>query len=112
MQWHTLTEAKQLESIQVASFDRPQLIFKHSTRCGTSDIAKYRLEQSFTMLQNQYTLWYLDVIRFKQLSADIAGKFQEIHESPQVLVIQNNACTLAQSHFEIDSEELLAFVES
>ena len=45
MKWNELTEENQNMAIRERSFQRPQVIFKHSTRCGISSVAKSRLEK-------------------------------------------------------------------
>ncbi|HQX71566.1 MAG TPA: DUF2847 family protein, partial [Chitinophagaceae bacterium] len=39
MNWIDLTSENQLKDIIASSYDRPQIIFKHSTRCSVSSIA-------------------------------------------------------------------------
>ncbi|MGZ5221238.1 MAG: monothiol bacilliredoxin BrxC family protein, partial [Chitinophagaceae bacterium] len=46
MNWIPLKDEAGLEIIKMKSADQPQLIFKHSTRCGTSSMIKNRLEKS------------------------------------------------------------------
>ncbi|MFM7326556.1 MAG: monothiol bacilliredoxin BrxC family protein, partial [Nodosilinea sp.] len=44
MDWKHLTSIDQLEAIAVNSFNTPQVLFKHSTRCSISSMALNRLE--------------------------------------------------------------------
>ena len=42
--WKVLDREAQVEELIRKSFEIPVVIFKHSTRCGTSAMAKYGLE--------------------------------------------------------------------
>ena len=46
MDWHNLINENQLDELVVKSQERPQLIYKHSTRCGTSSLIRNRLERA------------------------------------------------------------------
>ena len=48
--------------------------------------------------------FYLDLLAFRQLSNAIAARLNVPHQSPQVLLIINETCTLHASHSEILSE--------
>jgi bacillithiol system protein YtxJ len=99
--WHDLSEESQLNDLIQASYLRPQLIFKHSFRCGTSAMIEHRLHQLSDDLGWD---WYqLDLIRYRSLSNAIASRFKVWHESPQVLVIDQGACTAHTSHSAITS---------
>ena len=45
MRWKDLTTEEQLEAIKQESAEKPVVIFKHSTRCSISSMAKMRLER-------------------------------------------------------------------
>lgn len=104
MNWINLTEDQQLEAIRQESNARPIVIFKHSTRCAISSMAKNRLERS-TQPEN-IDFYYLDLIRHRDISNKIAENFQVHHESPQILLIKNGECIYEESHNGIDMEEI------
>lgn len=87
------------------------LIFKHSTRCSISSTAKFRLE-SFWENDEKFPTYYLDLIKFRELSNKIANDFNVRHESPQVLVIKNGKCIFNASHLSISVKEILALVKN
>jgi bacillithiol system protein YtxJ len=104
MNWIDLTSELQLTGIRELSRTRPQVIFKHSTRCSVSSMAKIRLERHD---QPESTDFYLlDLIRFRSLSDKIASNFEVHHESPQVLLIKNNSCVYEESHNGISMDEI------
>lgn len=107
MAWHELASVSELDSIVRASADKPQLIFKHSTRCPISAGAKYRLDNSLRKLESSFDCHYLDLIAHRDVSNAIAQRFQVIHESPQVLIIRNGASSFDISHSTIREDIIL-----
>jgi bacillithiol system protein YtxJ len=105
MIWNELTEASQLEEIRRQSMEQPVVIFKHSTRCSISSMAKSRLERG--VAPEGIAFYYLDLIRYRSLSNEIAGLFHVHHESPQVLLIRNGGCVYNESHNGISMEEII-----
>ncbi len=104
MQWIPITSKEQIEEIKNLSNHKPQLIFKHSTRCSISSIAKSRLEKS--LAPEGVDFYFLDLIEHKQISNQIAEDFSVYHESPQVLLIKNGECIFDESHTGISMDEI------
>ena len=105
MNWINLDSEQQLDEIRERSASRPQVIFKHSTRCPTSSLVKRRLEGSAP--PQTFDFYYLDLINHRRVSNKISEDFQIAHESPQVLVIRNGKCIYDESHLGIDMDEIL-----
>ncbi|RYY71827.1 MAG: bacillithiol system redox-active protein YtxJ [Chitinophagaceae bacterium] len=104
MNWNPLNEVAQLEAIKKDSFEQPQVIFKHSTRCSISSMAKNRLDRSDAPAGINF--FYLDLIAHRDISNKIAEDFSVEHESPQVLVIRNGECVYDESHSGISMDEI------
>jgi bacillithiol system protein YtxJ len=104
MDWKELTDEKQLEQIKTLSSTTPQLIFKHSTRCSISSMAKNRLERS--AMPSGIDFYYLDLLRYRNISGRIETDFMVAHESPQVLLIKNGECIYDESHSGISMDEI------
>lgn len=104
MNWIELTEDKQLAEIIEHSKQEPVVIFKHSTRCSISSMAKSRLERE-TMPDN-VVFYYLDLVRYRAISNKIADDFKVHHESPQVLIIKDGECTYEESHNGINMTDI------
>lgn len=98
MDWQILSDGQDLDSLDSASFERPQLIFKHSTRCSLSAMAFSRLDACAI---SGLPFHILDLIRYKPLSNAIAERYDVVHESPQVLLIHRGECITEASHLEI-----------
>lgn len=104
--WIDLNAMEQLETIKSKSFERPQIIFKHSTRCGISRMVKKQFEADYGISENQADLYYLDLLNYRPISNEIANTFGVYHESPQLLIIKNGAVTTHNSHGGINDLEL------
>ena len=105
MNWIALTEEAQLQEILERSKYQPVVIFKHSTRCSTSEMVKMRLEK--VQQPENIDFYYLDLIRYRDISNKIAEMFDVYHESPQVLLIKNGECTFDESHHAIYMDEII-----
>jgi bacillithiol system protein YtxJ len=105
LEWRNLESNQDLDSALHESEKSLVMIFKHSTRCNISDIAKIRLEQDWDETLGIIP-YYLDLIRFRDLSNHIATKFHVYHESPQVLLIKNGECYFDVSHLDITIKEI------
>lgn len=104
MSWKVLESIDQLNEIKEKSFQRTQVLFKHSTRCSISSMAKSRLDKESFPAEADF--YYLDLIAFRPISDAIAAEFNVWHESPQVLVIKNGEATYDESHMAINWKEL------
>lgn len=104
MDWNVLREENELDEIIRKSETKPQVIFKHSTRCSISSVAKGRLERS--KMPPGADFYYLDLINYRNISNKIAQVFNVHHESPQVLVVKNGACVYDESHMGINMGDI------
>lgn len=108
MKWIDLQDEQQLSNILERSFEQPQVIFKHSTRCGISSSAKRRLEQSNA--PEEISFYYLNIISYRGISNKIAEQFRVRHESPQILLIKNGECIYQESHGSIQMQRIASVV--
>lgn len=106
LHWIPLTSAAEVESIKERSHTVPCLIFKHSTTCNISAIAKYRLDDDWDFDDLTLEPYYLDLLRFRTVSGYVAESFEVHHESPQILLIINGECIYDASHLDISVAEL------
>jgi bacillithiol system protein YtxJ len=104
--WIPLESEPQLATIIEGSAGQTALIFKHSTRCNISSMAKSRLEKAWHFTADEITPYYLDLIEYRNISSSIAEKLGVYHESPQVLLIKNGECIYDASHLDISVTEL------
>ncbi|MFY7839516.1 MAG: bacillithiol system redox-active protein YtxJ [Lacibacter sp.] len=104
MNWTHLRSNEELEQLIHLSTQQPQIIFKHSTRCSISSVAKNRLEKAGA--PDNAGFHYLDLLNYRPISNAIAEKFAVEHESPQILIIKDGKCVYSESHMGIDMDEI------
>ncbi len=105
MSWISLSSQEELEQLVHLSKTSPQVIFKHSTRCSISSVAKSRLEKN--VLPGDIQFHYLDLLSHRSLSNHIADRFDVAHQSPQVLIIKDGTCVYDESHLAIDAFDIV-----
>jgi len=110
MQWKNITDPGQISDIQKQS--GYSLIFKHSTRCSVSAMAKRRFELDWDAIPADTQLYFLDLISYRNISSQIAETFQVHHESPQILLIKDGDCILDASHSDISAEEVAEVIKN
>jgi bacillithiol system protein YtxJ len=101
--WLPLTYVGQLDEIVAFSEKNPVVIFKHSTRCSISRFALKQFEKQFDFGVDTY---FLDLLEHRDISNEIASRFNIHHQSPQVLLIKQGKCVYDASHDAIDAGEL------
>ncbi|MCD9576384.1 bacillithiol system redox-active protein YtxJ [Flavobacterium soyae] len=103
--WTELTDIHQLMEIEAVSNEKPVVIFKHSTRCSISRMALKQFEREFD-LEEAVDAYFLDLITYRDISNEIADRFDVYHESPQLILVKNGKAVYNVSHSDIDAEAL------
>jgi bacillithiol system protein YtxJ len=103
--WIELTDLGQLNEIMDLSHQQPVIIFKHSTRCSISRMALKQFENEYD-LEGSVTPYYLDLLNHRDISQEIATRFDVYHQSPQMLLIKEGKSIYDASHSDIDALEL------
>ena len=103
--WIELTDLGQLNEIMDLSHEQPVAIFKHSTRCSISRMALKQFENEFD-LEGSITPYFLDLLNHRDISNEIATRFEVYHQSPQLLLIKEGKSIYDTSHSDIDAVEL------
>lgn len=110
MEWINITDINQINDIKQAK--GYSVIFKHSTRCSVSLMAKRGFEADWDAIPTETSLYFLDLISHRDISTAIAELFQVHHESPQTLLIKDGECILDSSHSDISAEEIAEAIEA
>lgn len=105
MNWNYLTELNQLDQVIEDSKLQPVLIFKHSTSCSISRATLDRLERNWN-IEKGAKLYFLDLLKHRHISDAIAQRFDVVHESPQVLIIDQGRAVYDRSHFDINYADI------
>lgn len=108
MNWIPISTEADIAQLKTSSFNQTQVIFKHSTRCAISSMAKNRMERSHT--PEGVDFHYLDLVAHRNVSNYIAETFGVNHESPQVLVIKDGECIFDESHNGIRMDDIAELV--
>ena len=106
----TIESKVHLEALIADSFKRPQLIFKHSTRCSISRFVLADFTAHFTYSSDEFVAHYLDLLNYREISNEIADHFEVVHQSPQLLVIKNGKVVSHASHEGINELQLRDFL--
>lgn len=99
--WINLTNLDEIRDIKTLSISESIFIFKHSTRCGISRIVKKQFEKLLLQNKNNIKVYYLDLLKYRNVSDAVSEVFQVKHESPQLLIIRNEEAVKHVSHYDI-----------
>jgi len=108
--WIPITQLEQISEIGAST--GYSLIFKHSTQCSVSMMAKRTFEMEMDSIPASVSLYFLDLIRFRNISAEIADKFNVKHESPQIILLDSGKSIFNASHSDISAVEVGSLVSN
>lgn len=102
--WNTIHSPDMADKAIQASHDSPIVIFKHSTTCPISSIAKMRLEGDWDL--DSLPAYYIDVKADRSSSNHVAEALEVHHESPQIIIVSNGEAVYDSSHLDINIQEV------
>lgn len=102
--WLILNSEEQLKQLIEDSQKETILIFKHSTRCSISSMAKTRLEREWDI--DNAKIYYLDLITYRNVSNLIEEELNVPHQSPQIIMVKNGKAIYNASHSSISVNNL------
>ena len=104
-----LDKMEQFDEIDEISQTKPVVLFKHSTRCSISRMALKQFDAEFNYPEEKIDWYLLDLLNHRDLSNEIASKYNVVHQSPQIVVIRNGKAVFNESHDSISAEDLKQF---
>jgi bacillithiol system protein YtxJ len=104
-----LNKIEQFDEIDEISITKSVVIFKHSTRCSISRMALKQFDAEFNYPEEKIVWYLLDLLNHRDLSNEIAQRYNVTHQSPQILIIQNGKAVFNASHDSIAAEDLKQF---
>lgn len=107
-QWIQLEHESQVTEAIQASYEKPVVLFKHSTRCSISSVALSRINSSSAEICRDVECYFLDLLKFRNISDNVSETLDVEHASPQIIVIKNGVCVYDASHNAIRPEEIRA----
>lgn len=105
--WNNLASIETLDKIVEDSYLQPVAILKHSTSCGVSRMVLRQFENEFDTESGKVKLYFLDLISYREVSNQIASKFNVRHESPQIILIKEGESVYDASHSSINADNLI-----
>lgn len=76
----------------------PVIVFKYSSKCGSSDVLMEKLKIAKENGKIKHLIFIVVVQDSPVLSGKIAQVFNIKHESPQIIILNNNQVTYKESH--------------
>ena len=104
--WESLTSVEQLRELVKTTHEKPILLFKHSTRCGISAMALNSFESDWSSEKELCDIYYLDLLKHRDVSDEIAALTGVQHQSPQVIVLKGDEVVYDASHSSIDARKI------
>ena len=104
----TLESPADFEAALEESRHRRIAILKHSTSCPISLLAKGRVDSALKSDSLGVPVYYLDLLRYRQVSNQIASDLGVRHESPQLIVVDDARAVHVSSHLQIDPSAIRA----
>lgn len=108
--WIPLDDIGQLETIALASKQRTQVIFKHSTSCGISRMVLNMFTSNYDLGPEQMDFYFLDLLANRSVSNAVASTFNIQHQSPQLLILKEGRVVYHNSHGAISEVDLKEYV--
>jgi bacillithiol system protein YtxJ len=107
--FYTLDKMEQFDEIDEISQTKSVVVFKHSTRCSISRMALKQFDTEFNYPEEKIDWYLLDLLNHRDLSNEIASRYNVMHQSPQIVVIRNGKAVFNESHDSISAEDLKQF---
>lgn len=99
--WTDITSVDQLKEVIASSNEHPVLLFKHSTRCSISTMALNSFEQSWSSENELCQLYFVDLLKNRDVSNAIATETGITHQSPQAILLKGSEVIYHASHSSI-----------
>ena len=96
MNWLEIKSESDLD--EVLASEGKVALFKHSTRCPISSMAKSRIESGWDKELSSVPIYYLDLIKYRDISNYIADELNVRHQSPQLILIEGGKSIYNASH--------------
>lgn len=106
LDWIEISSLDELDQAIEQSSDTPSVFFKHSTRCSISSMALNRFESDWKE-DSDGKLFFIDLIKNRDVSNMLSEKADVYHQSPQVIVMKDKKSVYDASHSAISANEII-----
>ncbi len=100
--WKVISSMEDLDKAVAESYERTVVIFKHSTRCSISKGVLSKFEGQIEESDADVAYYFLSLLRYRDISNEIAERFGVVHQSPQIIVLKDGKAVANASHRKID----------
>lgn len=107
LEWNQLESVDQLKQVLNDSKSKPKLLFKHSKRCSISMMALSSFESKWEGKPEEVDIYFLDLLKHRDVSDAIAELTGVPHQSPQVIVVNDGDVVYHATHSSIHPREAL-----
>ena len=104
--WVAITSTNQLNELLHNIGEKPVLLFKHSTRCSISSMALNGFERNWTTGKELCDLYFIDLLKHRDISNLTAELTGINHQSPQAIVIKGKEIIYDATHTSIDARRI------
>ena len=104
--WGHITSTEQLREVLATTEEKPILLFKHSSRCSISSMALNGFERNWQVEGEACGLYFIDLLKYRDVSNLIAELTGITHQSPQVIVINGKEIVYDATHSSIDARRI------
>ncbi|MDX2359496.1 MAG: bacillithiol system redox-active protein YtxJ [Crocinitomicaceae bacterium] len=109
--WTNVSSVEQLNEIILSVSDKPKLFFKHSTRCGVSRMVLSSFESGWDSENELCDLYFVDLLKHRDVSNEIAAITGIFHQSPQAIVVKGKEIIYDATHSAIDARKVTSLLK-
>lgn len=96
--WNYIESEEDLKAATEKSFEKKVVIFKHSTSCYISKMVLKSFEKEVGNSDKDVAYYFLDLIKYRPISNQIAANLGVTHQSPQMIVLVDGKAVENASH--------------
>lgn len=106
--WNSISDKGEVDDLLLSSNKKPQVIYKHSSRCATSFFALKNIQDLSEEVREKADFYMVNVIGERAISRHIAETFGIRHESPQLIILKDGEVFWHGSHHNVTAELIRA----
>ena len=110
--WNELSSEGQWKIMVEKSYEKPRVVFKHSTRCHISRTVLREFENTGEYAQSLDSFYLLDLLSYRSVSDTISNQTNVLHQSPQVIVLYQGVAIYDASHGAVSFNEVMHVLQN
>lgn len=105
-EWKELKTIEELDQAIEASNEKPVVLYKHSLTCGISNMVYQQIDADWDIDVDKAQFYYLDLLNHRDVSNAIAEKLGVVHQSPQMILVNQGKAIYDASHHSIKVDSI------